>query len=157
MSALPVIEPIVEPAPRTRTAPRPTTRTAPRIAPRFPEPIIIELPSVRTRKGRSKKAKTQKRVSTIVGQVATFAVITGIAFSTISLAGQVMVEKARRDGIRATALARQTSREIADLRGEVQDLASSRSIDDWAAANGYVPTEATPQIIGAIQSAPVSH
>ena len=157
MSALPVIEPIVEPAPSTRTRTRTAPRTTTRVAPRFPEPIIIELPTVRPRTGRSKKAKTQKRVSTIVGQVASFAVITGIAFSTLSLAGQVMVEKARRDGIRATARARQTSREIADLRGEVQDLASSRSIDDWAAANGYLPTEATPQPIGAIQSAPVSH
>ena len=155
MSALPVIEPIVEPAPstrtRTRTAPRTTTRTAPR----FPEPIIIELPQIRTRKGRSKKAKTQKRVSTVVGQIASFAIVAGISFSTLSLAGQVMVEKARRDGIRATARARQTSREIADLRAEVQDLGSSRSIDDWAAANGFIPTESTPQIAGVSQIAAV--
>lgn len=155
MSALPVIEPIVETAPstrtRTRTAPRITTRTAPRTAPRFPEPIIIELPQIRTRKGRSKKAKTQKRVSTIVGQIASFAIVAGISFSTLSLAGQVMVEKARRDGIRATSRARQTSREIADLRAEVQDLGSSRSIDDWAAANGFIPTESTPQIAGVSQ------
>lgn len=151
MSALPVIEPIVEPAPRTRTAPRTTTRTAPRTAPRFPEPIIIELPRTRTRKGRGKKVQAQKRVSTLMGQIASFAIVAGISFSTMSLGGQVMVEKARRDGIRATARARQTSREIADLRAEVQDLGSSRSIDDWAAANGFIPTESTPQTPGVNQ------
>jgi hypothetical protein len=150
MSALPVIEPFIEHAPVTRT------RTAPRTLPRFPEPIIIELPTVRTRKGRSKKAQTQKRVSTLVGQLASFTVMTGIAFSTLSLAGQVMVEKARRDGIRATYRARQTSREIADLRGQVQELSSSRSIDDWAAANGFIATDSAAHI-GANQSAPFRH
>src|SRR5256885_13193933 len=101
MSALPVIEPFVEPAPVTRT--RPSTRTTTRTLPRFPEPIIIELPRTKTRRGRVKKVETQRRVSTVVGQIASFAVVTGIAFSTLSLAGQVMVEKARRDGIRASA------------------------------------------------------
>src|SRR4051812_39446861 len=114
MSALPVIEPIVESSPRTRTAPR--------TLPRFPEPIIIELPRPKIHRGRVKKVQAKKRASTLFGQAISFCVITGIAFSTISLAGQVMVEKARRDGIRANARARQTSRDIAELRGDVQDL-----------------------------------
>ena len=149
MSALPVIEPIVEPAPVTRT------RTAPRTLPRLPEPIIIELPRTRTRRGRVKKVQTQRRVATIFGQAASFAIITGIAFSTFSLAGQVMVEKARRDSIRANARARQASRDIAELRGTVQDLASSRSIDEWAAANGFVPLESVTRALGAPQIAAI--
>jgi hypothetical protein len=52
-----------------------------------------------------------------------------------------MVEKARRDGIRATAHARQSARDVAELRAEVQDLSSARSIDDWAAGNGFIPTD----------------
>ena len=100
MSALPVIEPFVEPAPS-----RPASR--PRTLPRVPEPVIIELPIKRIQRGRVKQSQTQKRVSTIAGQLVGFTVITGIAFASFSLAGQVMVEKARRDGIRANARAAQ--------------------------------------------------
>jgi hypothetical protein len=146
MSALPVIEPIVEPAPRTRTAPR--------TLPRFPEPIIIELPRPKTRRGKVQKVQAQKRAS-IVGQIAGFTVIAGIAFGTLSLAGQVMVEKARRDSIRAAARARQSSRVIADLRGDVQALTSSRSIDEWAAANGFIPTDSAPKATGVIHLAAI--
>lgn len=143
MSALPVIEPIIEPAPRTRTAPR--------TLPRFPEPIIIELPRPKIHRGRVKKVQAKKRASTVLGQAISFCVVTGIAFSTISLAGQVMVEKARRDGIRANARARQTSRDIAELRGDVQELSSTRSIDEWAAANSFIPTESAPKASGVNQ------
>src|SRR5207245_1881150 len=103
------------------------------------------------------KVQAKKRVSTLVGQMACFAIVTGIAFSTLSLAGQVMVEKARRDGIRATARARQTSRDIAELRGQVQDLSSSRSIDEWAAANGFISAQAAPKAAGANQIAAISY
>lgn len=149
MSALPVIEPLVEPAPRTRT--KPVTRTLPRL----PEPIIIELPRTKTHRGRVKKVQTKKRVSTIFGQVAGFCMIMGVSFGAVSLGGQVMVEKARRDDIRATERARQTSRDITELRGEVQDLASSRSIDDWAAANGFVQAMPSIKATGVSQVAAV--
>jgi cell division protein FtsL len=144
MSALPVIEPFVERAP--------SSRPAPRTLPRFPEPIIIELPRKRIQRGRVKQVQTKKRVSTAIGQVASFAFVTAVAFSTFSLAGQVMVEKARREGIRAEALAQETSREIADLRGQVQDLSSSKTIDDWAIANGFIPTESVPKATGVSQN-----
>ena len=144
MSALPVIEPFVEPAPS-----RPASR--PRTLPRVPEPVIIELPIKRIQRGRVKQSQTQKRVSTIAGQLVGFTVITGIAFASFSLAGQVMVEKARRDGIRANARALQSSRDIAELRGEVQDLSSSRSISDWAAASGFIPIDSAPEATGVIQ------
>ena len=147
MSALPVIEPIVEPAPRTRT--QPSTRTLPRL----PEPIIIELPRKKIHRGRVKKSQPNKRVATIFGQVASFAIITGFAFGAISLGGQVMVEKARRDDIRATERARQSSREITELRGEVQDLSSTQSIDNWAAANGFIPAGSATQATGVKQVA----
>ena len=143
MSALPVIEPIVEPAPRTRTAPR--------TLPRLPEPIIIELPVKRTQRGRVKQTETQKQASTLLGQVVGFMVVAGLAYGACSLIGQVMVEKARRDGIRATARAQAAARDIAQLRADVQDLSSSKSISDWAAANGFIPIESAPKIAGVNQ------
>ena len=79
--------------------------------------------------------------------------VTAVAFSAFSLAGQVMVEKARREGISATARAQSSARDIADLRAEVQDLSSSKSIDDWATANGFVPTESAPKATGVVQVA----
>jgi len=143
MSALPVIEPFVEPAPRTRTAPR--------TLPRLPEPIIIELPIKRTQRGRVKPSETQKHVSTVLGQIVGFCIVTGLAYAAFSLVGQVMVEKARRDGIHAMTRAQAASRDIAELRASVQDLSSSRSISDWAAANGFIPIESAPKVTGVSQ------
>lgn len=139
MSALPVIEPFVESAPVARPLPR------------LPEPIIIELPRTRTRRQPVRKVKTQKRASAIIGHAVGFVLVTGITFSSLSLVGQVMVEKARRDGIRASQRALTASREIATLREEVQDLSSSQSINDWATANGFVPTDAAPKAAGVNQ------
>lgn len=139
MSALPVIEPVVEPSPISRPLPR------------LPAPIIIELPRTRIQRQPVRRVKTQKRVSALVAQTASFLVVAGLAFSTCSLVGQVMVEKARRDGIRASDRARIASRDIAALREDVQDLSSSQSIDDWATANGFVPTDSAPKTVGVTQ------
>lgn len=139
MSALPVIEPVVEPSPISRPLPR------------IPAPIIIELPRTRTHRQPVRRVKTQKRVSSLVAQTVSFVLVTGIAFSTCSLMGQVMVEKARRDGIRASDRARSASRDIAALRQDVQDLSSSQSIDGWATSNGFVPTDSAPKTPGVSQ------
>ena len=140
MSALPVIEPVVEPSPISRPLPR------------LPAPIIIELPRTKIQRQPIRRVKTQKRVSALVAQSASFVVVTGIVFSTFSLMGQVMVEKARRDGIRASERARSASRDIAALRQDVQNLSSSQSIDDWATSNGFVPTDAAPKASGVTQN-----
>ena len=139
MSALPVIEPVVEPSPISRPLPR------------LPAPIIIELPRTKIQRQPVRRVKAQRRVSALVGQTVSFVVVAGIAFSTFSLMGQVMVEKARRDGIRASERALSASRDIAALRQDVQDLSSSQSIDDWATSNGFVPTDSAPKTPGVTQ------
>lgn len=147
MSALPVIEPYVEPAVVTR----PRTRR--------PEPVVIELPRHRSKNKSKGKAKleSQKRVSALAMNALGFVVLSACTFSAVSLAGQVMVEKARRDSISATARARTASREIAELRQRVQNLNSSSSIEDWAATNGFIPTESTPKAEGVNQLVALSH
>ena len=140
MSALPVIEPFVEPAPvRARQRPQ------------IHEPIIIELPRTRNHRTPAKKVKAQKRTSVWIMNTASFFAVSAITFGALSLGGQVMVEKARRDGIRANKQARDASRDIATLRGSVQDLTSSQSIQQWAATNGFVPIEASPKASGVRQ------
>jgi P2-related tail formation protein len=71
-----------------------------------------------------------------------------VTFSAFSLAGQVMVEKARRDGIRAAQRARAASGEISALRLRVQALTSSSSIEQWAVTNGFTPADQTARKTG---------
>lgn len=136
MSALPVLEPYVEPAVVTRPRPRPQTET-----------VVIELPRHRT----TRKPATKSGTRPLVANAVSFIALASVTFCSVSLAGQVLVEKARRDGISASARARTASLEIAELRQRVQDLTSSRSIEEWAATNAFAPTEATPQTQGVNQ------
>lgn len=137
MSALPVLEPYVEPAVVTRPRPRPRT----------PETVVIELPRHRVKRKQATKAGTKGLVTNAIGFVA----LASVTFCSVSLAGQVLVEKARRDSISASGRARAATREIATLRQRVQDLTSSRSIEEWALANAFAPTEDTPQSQGVNQ------
>jgi hypothetical protein len=123
MSAMPVLEPAVEP---TLTAARTIylndTATVPVVVPR--------------RRARS-KTKTVD-LAALLGASVSFIIIAGLTCFAASLIGNVMVEKARRDGIRSMERARFAARESAALREQVQALTSPKAIDDWAKANGFV-------------------
>jgi hypothetical protein len=53
------------------------------------------------------------------------------------LTGQVMMEKARREGIRAAVRAREARTAEALLRTRVTELTSMSSVQDWALAHGF--------------------
>jgi hypothetical protein len=79
-----------------------------------------------------------------VVSTASFAAVAALTFCSFSLVGQVMVEKARRDGIRATTRARGAANQVAEARLEIQKLVSPAAVDEWATVNGFVPVDAAP-------------
>jgi hypothetical protein len=72
-----------------------------------------------------------------------FLALTAVTCATSSLAGQVMVEKARREGIRAAERASVAKNAEAALRTQVNLLTSDRSIETWAQENGFVTIDST--------------
>jgi hypothetical protein len=132
MSAIPVIEPIIEQAPSVRT---PSRR---------PAPVVIELPRTRVPRQQVARIQTRKRTSNLVSTSACFVAVSAITFCSLSLVGQVMVEKARRDGIRASARARAAANQVAELRGNIQALVSAGGIEAWAIEQGFIPVDALP-------------
>ncbi|HZH98756.1 MAG TPA: hypothetical protein VEX38_07270 [Fimbriimonadaceae bacterium] len=67
-----------------------------------------------------------------------FFVIAGIAFFVSSLCGQVMVEKARREGLKAVERSRDARKAEAILRRRLDSLTSLSSISEWAKGNSLI-------------------
>ncbi len=84
-----------------------------------------------------------------VGQSVQSVAVMSIAFLLIalgaygfsSLAGQTMMEQARREGIRAQERARQARMDVALLRQRVDRLTSMKSIEAWAESRGMQTPE----------------
>ena len=123
MSAIPILEPIMEPA-----AQQPRSTFATHAA---PAPVVI------TRRRSKARAKTITRAE-VCTSIAAFVIISGFTSFFMSLSGNVMVETARRESIRSTEKARYAARQSTILREQVQSLTSAKAIDDWARANGFV-------------------
>jgi hypothetical protein len=120
MSAIPVVSP----------TPTPEKRRKHRARHRHTGPG----PSVRVRTAPRAKAKSRLAISS---KLITFAIIVGFTFMASSLAGQVLVEKARREGIRATERARDARKAEAVLRQQVDALQSLDNVEAWATAHGF--------------------
>jgi len=121
---------------------------------------VIERPSLQPRPSQRPKSKPRVHVRVQVTErrqartnpalfIATRAIVFGViclfTYATSSLAGQVMVEKARRQGIAAKERAIEARRAEATIRERVDSLTSARSIEEWALAHGLqtppLPTE----------------
>jgi len=76
-----------------------------------------------------------------LSRAALFTLLTLGIFFASSLAGQVMVEKARRDGLRAVERNKAAIKDVARIRDRVQELTSSAAIQQWAEINHFIPPE----------------
>lgn len=123
MSAFPAIKPYLS------TDLVATPRTMPRAL-----PAPRELPKVRAR---SKPATRSNVLPAIASASVKMACVAAFTYLSVSLAGQVMVEQGRREGIRASARAREAHRVEAILKRDLASLTSARAISDWAAANQF--------------------
>lgn len=96
---------------------------------------------VRTRTRPQLRVVSRPKVN--VGQailVRTFAFAAIVAFTFLgsSLFGQVMAEKARRDGIRATERARAAVAGLAPLKAQLYERTNAQNVRLWAAQRGLV-------------------
>ena len=128
MSAIPVLKPPVS-KPQKRRRHRVTSG-----------PIAQTRVHTRTRtRGRSGSE------SQTIARAATFAIIVCCAFIASSLFGNVMVEKARREGLRAAERAREARKAETVLREQVDMLVSLTAVEDWATAHSFVAPDGLGQ------------
>lgn len=107
--------------------------------------LPVEKPIIATRPKPQLRVEQGTRpsvASNSFGRVIAFGALSLAVFFSSSLAGQVMVEKARREGMRAVQRAKDATKEEALLRDKVQALTRESAIDAWATANGFVALEA---------------
>lgn len=106
-------------------------------------PQIDTRPNLRVVSGTRPKTAIQ----VMTGMIA-FSAITVLTFGASSLGGHVMVEKARRDGIRANqrlqaALSAQTT-----LTRQIEALSAEKDLIVWAKRNGFVAPQVAVKTSG---------
>jgi len=103
------------------------------------KPIIVPKPRPELRVEQGVKPAVGTNVLT---RSIAFCVLTLSIYFVSSLSGQVMVEKARREGLSAVTRAKDAVKEEAMLREKVQALTRASAVDTWAEENGFVAPEA---------------
>ena len=88
-------------------------------------------------------ARTAPQVNLAAAFLA-FAGLTYIFFSAASLAGSVLAEQARRDGLKASARAAAATHEQTFLERRLDALRSLGSVDRWAIQNGFTAPDRQP-------------
>lgn len=100
------------------------------------------IPIGRPLKGRSERREQARRRSEAWGNIANsaalFICIAGTVYLVSSMVGQVMVEKARREGIRAASRSIEAKKAESMIRRHVEALTSLSAVDEWASAHGFL-------------------
>ncbi len=73
----------------------------------------------------------------ITVRVVAFGLLMAVSYGASMLAGQTMMESARRDGLRATERIRRARTELNFLSAEVQRLRAPKSVYRWASLNQF--------------------
>lgn len=101
--------------------------------------VRVQRVVVQSQPGLRVVSRTRSNVLELIAfRTLAFSFIAAVVFFASSLSGQVMVEKARRDGLRAVARTRAVRIAAVSAREEVASLLDSRQVDRWAAENGFV-------------------
>lgn len=85
-------------------------------------------------------ARDDTRVNWLAATVA-FLGLTYCFFSAGSLAGSVLAEKARQEGLSSMARAKAAQAEEGLLSARLDELKSLKAIDAWAVRNGFVASD----------------
>lgn len=88
----------------------------------------------------STRAKSKPRVNVLAASVAFLGLVYAF-YCAASLAGSVLAEQARRQGIEAVARAKSARAAEVNLERRLDALRSLGAIDAWAAQNGFVPAD----------------
>jgi hypothetical protein len=108
---------------------RPARRTATYARPR---PAAYTRQIVRTRSRR----RSSSVLSVFMTKAVALTVVAAAAYGASTLAGQTMMEQARREGLRAQERSRQARMDVGLLRERVARLSSMKTIENWAAMSG---------------------
>lgn len=125
----------------------PVFRPQPQVRPKKERPVKLHIrtqTSLRVVTREDAKAKSQAKAR-IASRSAVFGIIAGIAFMSSSMLGQVMVEQARREGIRSMERAREARKMEALLRTRLDVLTNLTSIEVWAKSHGMLAPEQLAQ------------
>ncbi len=98
------------------------------------------------RRARSRTRSKSRTSVNVAAYAFSFVVLTGGFYLASSLAGQVMVEKARREGIGARKRAYQANLAESSLRRSIDELTSFSSLEAWAAGHGFVAADQKPLV-----------
>jgi hypothetical protein len=102
------------------------------------KPIIVTRPKPQLRVEQGIRPSV---VSKAFANVVVFSALSLSFFFSSSLAGQVMVEKARREGLSSTQRAKLAVKEESLLRERVQSITRASAIAAWAEQNHFIPPE----------------
>lgn len=100
------------------------------------------------RRVRTKK-KAESAAAELTFRAVGFVCIAWLAFMASGLAGQLMLEQARREHLAAAGRCRVATRDEALLRAKLDEMTSASKVEEWATAHGYVAADAnsiTPSI-----------
>jgi hypothetical protein len=90
---------------------------------------------------RARVARRSKTQTALKSRALAFATIVASTYLVSSLFGQVMVEKARREGISAVARASDARKMEAVLTRRLDSLTSLTSVDQWAKTHNFFPPD----------------
>lgn len=102
------------------------------------------IPATRTTPRHRTGTRTRAKSNTgavVLGRFITFVVLSSVTYLGSSMAGQVMVEKARREGIVAQRRAREAKRSEAGLRSRINELTGFTNLESWATAHGFIAAD----------------
>lgn len=118
---------------------RPRTRTQSRTVARRPSQVRV----------RTKRRTATSAFSNLIGHATALALVGFLLYCASALGGHVVLEQARRDGLRAAERVKRSNQELARLSDRVNRLKSLREIDRWAVARNL-----TRSVDGAAPSIP---
>jgi len=145
----------IERAPQPKRAARSMDRVA--TPPRFSDfdaPVALPTREQEVRVANRRRRRTV--LGNLVAGVALFGVTSFMAFGISTLSAQVMVEKARQEGISARSRTAQAERQIEGLQDRVAALASPSRVATWAPNAGFVSSEqlVDPRAVPEVDRAP---
>lgn len=111
--------------------------------------IPISKPHIHARPKRTLAPNARKAVlADFIVVAAAFSLIVLLVFGASNLAGNVMVERARRDGINANQRLRAAIAAQATLAREIEALSNEEDLLAWGKRNGFIAPQMPAQTSG---------
>ena len=107
-------------------------------------PVYRESFLTQPRVRRRSRARSKTGAAALV-RATWFVIIVGTTYLASSLSGNVMMEKARREGLRAQDRARTARKAEVVLRQEIDGMTGMTALADWALSHGFRAPEQLAQ------------